>query len=216
MIVCIEGPSGAGKSTLAGRLAGAWENFQLCPTVDWFLSSFPVCQTEAEIERNFSEFIEGEAFACDFMHKTGGSWIQDRNWVSQLTFLEAIELLCGTDLRTIKVRLIEWLESGRIGVPSTFIYLRCPPGLTAARRLLRRTTEWGDVPPWVVSHSKSRFRELRFQSYEDLFQSTFPEALVIDSEGDLERAIRLKGCVKGSLFRDRDEIVLRLRSRIFS
>lgn len=216
MTICIEGPSGAGKSTLAGILHKAWDNFQLCPTVDQFLGSFPVCHTEDEVERNFSEFIQGEERALDFMRRAGGNWIQDRNWVSQITFLEAIELMGALELRTLKLRVLEWLGSGKIQVPSTFIYMRCPPGLTATRRRLRGTTEWGDVPPWVSEDLRIRFRELRYQSYEGLFRSTFPEALVVESERGSGCSIQLKADVSEAPSLDSNEIILRLRDRILS
>lgn len=197
MIVCIEGPTGAGKSTLAKKLSEDWEvGFSLCPTVDNFLDGFPMCGFGAEgIEANFISFLRGEVKAVRFMTERGGNWVQDRNWVSQITFLMAIEQTCGIRVTELMQRLLESLDRSELLLPETFVYISCSPELTVIRRAHRGTTPWGDVPPWIVRKRWAAFRKARFWAYERIFPDVLSNVIMlnaVDLEGHSKVPIELR------------------------
>ena len=213
MRVCIEGPSGAGKSTLASILHQIWEDINLCPTIDRFIGGFPVSKKSSDIADNFHKYIRGENLAFCFMNKNEGDWIQDRNWVSQITFLESVEVITGLDLRPLRMSIVEQLELGNIAIPSTFLYLHCSPTLTATRRQKRGAAPWGDVPPWICKRLRPKFRELRYKSYETFFHLTLSECRIIEAKNSLKILNDLEEKSRLETFTNSNEIISRLRNR---
>jgi thymidylate kinase len=183
MIVCIEGTTGAGKSTLAKKVVDeVHTGFRLCPNMDFFLDGNPVCEYGSKgVETNFFIYLKGELRAAQFMTQEGGDWIQDRNWISQITFVRALEEIVKIKPPGLMLRLIELLKNGDLVYPDVFIYISCTPDLTAIRRTQRGSTPWGDVPKWLTSQQKIVFRKVRYEIYERLFTDVLNNVITIDA-----------------------------------
>jgi thymidylate kinase len=186
MIVCLEGPTGAGKSSLAPILAKEWEGgFRICPTVDYFAGCFPIALSEKDLTRSFRAFLRAEIAAALSMSK-GENWIQDRNWISQLTYLDAMETVCSVETQLLMEELIECLVNGHIKLPHALIFMDCPPALTHRRRQQRGSSPWGDVPQWIAPSLKKRFREVRYRTYKVLAEQVFVGSIIVRDLARLE------------------------------
>ncbi len=200
-IICLEGPTGAGKSTLALRLSNTW-HYNLCPTIDYFLNGFPICEKENQVEENFNIYLNAEINAIEYMRSQKGCWIQDRNWLSQLTFLIAIENTCNKSYSFLKEKLYEKILLNKILLPDCYIFLRCSPTLTALRRLKRKSSLWGDVPPWIPKTNKEFFRTNRYNAYLKIIENILKETMTIDA-GTIDKNILPKNLLKPTFFTKR-------------
>ncbi len=180
MLLCLEGPTGAGKSTLYEKFP---DYFKRCPEICSFLGGFPSCgKTEKEIEQNTILYLKGEIDATKLIRSEPGTWIQDRNWFSQLTFLMAIQLYCKIPVDKPVHYISDAIRRDMLIIPDLYIYLHCCPSLTKYRRSLRDATMWGDVPSWIREHKKKGFRNTRYYSYEYLFSKLPLNFLKLNAE----------------------------------
>ena len=187
MTVCIEGPTGAGKSSLAPILAKQWEGgFRICPTVDHFAGCFPVALSVKDLTTSFRRFLRAEIAAALSMSR-GTNWIQDRNWISQLTYLDAMETVCSVETRVLMEELLDCLADGHIALPHALVFMDCPPALTHRRRQQRGSSPWGDVPQWIAPSLKKRFREVRYRTYNVLAEQVFVESIIVRNLARLEK-----------------------------
>jgi hypothetical protein len=183
MLVCVEGPTGGGKSTLIGTFP---LSYRRCPEVSHFIGGFPVCGPDSvDINENVVVYLHGEELASRMIRGQTGDWVQDRNWLSQITFLIALARTNRVPIKTYLEQIANAILESRIVVPDIFVYLRCPPNLTAKRRRQRGTTEWGDVPSWISKDDRTAFREHRAAAYDYVFHRLPLNVVRLDAQLDL-------------------------------
>lgn len=184
MLVCVEGPTGGGKSKLVESFPAS---FRRCPEICHFAGGFPTCGPGVnDIERNFLAYLAGEILASKMISSHACDWIQDRNWISQLTFLLALAKTSNIPISSYFDQVACKIIERELVVPHQLIYIRCSPNLTAMRRTLRGSSEWGDVPSWIIGNKKSDFRETRLSAYDYVFLHLPLNVVEFDGQSDLD------------------------------